>query len=69
MDTIVAPPVAAVVEKKRWKCELHWIECSMGSPCFECKREVANPGIIESEFRTPANEKVRERNAQPRLRL
>jgi hypothetical protein len=68
---VVTPvvPVAGAVEKKTWKCELHWVECSMGSPCYECKKEIVDPRTIETEFRTPVNEKIRERNAQPRLRL
>jgi hypothetical protein len=65
-STAVTSPV---IEKKMWRCELHWTECTLGSPCYECKREVSDPGIIESEFRTPDKAKIREKNSQPRLRL
>jgi hypothetical protein len=62
-------PETPVIEKKRWKCEIHSILISQGSPCYECKREKEGNAMIESEFRTEENRKIREKNSQPRLRL
>jgi hypothetical protein len=47
-----------------WICEIHGITCSYGHPCYECKKELANPEIIEKD-KLPLQAK-REKNARPR---
>lgn len=54
--------------KKTWLCEVHGIRCSLGHPCYECKRELADPRLIREEELTSVY-KARKKNAQPRLRL
>jgi hypothetical protein len=66
MDTATPSPA---IEKKQWLCELHQVRCSLGTPCYECKRELSDQSIIESEKRTPEAARIREKNAQVRLRL
>lgn len=55
------------VSSLKWKCEIHSTECSLGHPCYECKREIQNPEIVERDvMEKPA---VRERNSKPRARI
>lgn len=61
--------------RTRWTCEIHGTECALAIPCFECKREVENPTLIEKDSARQAPKDrqeaqlARERNAKPRLRI
>jgi len=52
--------------RNKWMCEIHGIACCYGTPCYECKREIQHPEIIERH----ENERpeVRERNSKPRYK-
>jgi hypothetical protein len=55
------------IVKQKWRCTIHGIECSLLHPCYECKKEVQNPNIIENDKQEFHD--LREKNARPRIRL
>lgn len=56
------------IQTVKWRCEIHGIYCSVGRPCYECKREIEKPEIIEKS-EIAQNQTTRERNSKPRIRI
>lgn len=50
----------------KWMCEIHGVACCYGTPCYECKRELASPNIIEQHERDRPD--IREKNGRPRYK-
>ncbi len=46
-----------------WLCSLHGIYCSNNSPCWECRKEVLDPSVIEEMLDNESCDKIRRKNA------